>query len=288
MTVRKNASLEFQTYDTAWCPGCGNFSILSCLKKAFEEMEKDPHGILMVAGIGQGAKIPQYISVNRFCGLHGRALPAAVAAKIANERLTVIVDTGDGDAYGEGGNHFIHNIRRNVDITHFVHDNQIYGLTKGQASPTTEDGHVTDVQVQGCINTPLNPILLALAMGAGFVARAFSGDPEQLVSIMKQAVLYRGYALVDILQPCVSFNKVNTYADYARRVYPLPGHFDSKDRSAAMKAAMEFGEKIPTGVFYNVARPTFHDRQEVLAEKTPLVSRPFDPAAIRTLIAEFV
>ena len=178
----------FQTYETAWCPGCGNFSILPAIRRALEELGKDPHEVLMVAGIGQAAKLPQYISANSFCGLHGRALPVAVAAKIANERLTVIVSTGDGDSYGEGGNHFIHNIRRNVDITHFVHDNQIYGLTKGQASPTSEEGHVTGVQAHGNINMPLNPVLLALAMGAGFVARAFSGDKEQLVSIMKQAI----------------------------------------------------------------------------------------------------
>ncbi len=127
----------FKTYETAWCPGCGNFNILKCLKTALEELGKNPYEVLMVAGIGQAAKTPQYISANSFCGLHGRSLPAAVAAKIANENLTVLVDTGDGDSYGECGNHFIHNIRRNVDITHFVHDNQIYGLTKGQASPPT-------------------------------------------------------------------------------------------------------------------------------------------------------
>jgi len=288
MAVRQNTPIPFQTYETAWCPGCGNFSILSCLKRALEEMGKDPHEVLLVAGIGQGAKIPQYISANRFCGLHGRALPAAVAAKIANERLTVIVNTGDGDSYGEGGNHFIHNIRRNVDITHFVHDNQIYGLTKGQASPTTEEGHVTDVQPEGCINTPLNPVLLALAMGAGFVARAFIGDQEQLVSIMKQAVNYKGYALVDILQTCVSFNKVNTFADYTRRVYHLPDDYDPADRSAALTAALEFGEKIPTGVFYNVERPSFHNRHIVLAEGIPLVSRLFDRAVIQDRITEFI
>lgn len=196
---------EFKTYETAWCPGCGNFSILQCLKTALEELGKDPYEVLMVGGIGQAAKTPQYISANSFCGLHGRSLPAAVAAKITNEKLTVIVDTGDGDSYGEGGNHFIHNIRRNVDITHFVHDNQIYGLTKGQASPTTSEGQITGVQVTGSVNTPLNPVLMAIAAGAGFVARAFSGDTKHLTEIMKQAISYPGYAIVDILQPCISF-----------------------------------------------------------------------------------
>ena len=134
---------SFCTYETAWCPGCGNFVILECLKTALEQLGKEPSNVLLVAGIGQAAKTPQYLGANAFCGLHGRSLPAAVAAKIANETLTVVVDTGDGDSYGEGGNHFVHNIRRNVDITHFVHDNQIYGLTKGQASPTSMLGLVT-------------------------------------------------------------------------------------------------------------------------------------------------
>jgi 2-oxoglutarate ferredoxin oxidoreductase subunit beta len=150
-----------------------------------------------------------------------RALPPAVAAKIVNSKLTVVVNTGDGDSYGEGGNHFIHNIRRNVDITHFVHNNQIYGLTKGQASPTTDINHITDVQVAGTIHEPLNPLLLAISAGAGFVARAFSGDTEHLTSIMIEAINYRGYALVDILQPCVSFNKVNTFQWYSKRIYKI-------------------------------------------------------------------
>jgi 2-oxoglutarate ferredoxin oxidoreductase subunit beta len=287
-TESQKCPIEFQTFETAWCPGCGNFSILACLKRALTELGKDPHEVLMVAGIGQAAKTPQYIGSNSLCGLHGRALPAAVAAKIVNEKLTVVVETGDGDTYGEGGNHFIHNIRRNVDISHFVHDNQIYGLTKGQASPTTSIGHMTDVQVFGNINLPLNPMLLALAMGAGFVARAFSGDQEQLVSIMKQAISFHGYALVDILQPCVSFNKINTFADYSRRVYHLPDDYDPTDKLAAMKIAMENDEKIPTGVLYCVERSTFHENHAVLAKFGPLVERTIDPKLIGKLIVEFI
>ena len=172
-------------------------------------------------------------------------MPAAVAAKIANKDLTVIVNTGDGDSYGEGGNHFIHNVRRNVDITHFVHDNQIYGLTKGQASPTTGVGHVTSVQTAGTINEPLNPVLLAIALGAGFVARAFSGDKEHLASIMVEAIQYKGYALVDIFQPCVTFNRINTFQWYNSRVYKLDDSYDPTDRIKAMEKAMEWGDRIP-------------------------------------------
>lgn len=278
----------FCTYETAWCPGCGNFSILECLKKALEELHKDPYEVLMVAGIGQAAKTPQYISANSFCGLHGRSLPAAVAAKIANENLTVIVDTGDGDSYGEGGNHFIHNIRRNVDITHFVHDNQIYGLTKGQASPTSAEGQVTDVQPTGNINTPLNPILLAIAAGGGFVARAFSGDKEHLVSIMKQAIQYKGYALVDILQPCVSFNKVNTFAYYSKRVYRLDNSYDVSDKTAAIQKSMEYGDKIPIGIIYQEQKQTFHQKNNVLSGGKLLVDQPSARGAVKELLKEFI
>ncbi len=277
----------FSTRETAWCPGCGNFNILDCLRTALEELGKDPYEVLMVAGIGQAAKLPQYISANYFCGLHGRSLPAAIAAKIANEKLTVIVDTGDGDSYGEGGNHFLHNMRRNVNITHFVHDNQIYGLTKGQASPTSVEGIVTDVQVHGNTTTPLNPVLVAMAVGAGFVGRAFSGRKEHLISLMKQAIEYDGYAIVDILQPCVSFNKINTFAYYNQRVYELEDTYDPSNKLAAMEKAMEFGDRIPIGVLYREERRTFHQNNSVLQSGMPLLDREYDPEAVKRMIHEF-
>lgn len=278
----------FLTYETAWCPGCGNFSIIECLRTALEELGKDPYEVLMVAGIGQAAKTPQYISANSFCGLHGRSLPAAVAAKIANEKLTVIVDTGDGDSYGEGGNHFLHNIRRNVDITHFVHDNQIYGLTKGQASPTSIEGLVTPVQVSGNINTPFNPPLMAISSGAGFVARGFSGNKEHLISIMKQAIEFKGYALVDILQPCVSFNKVNTFTYYSKRVYQLDDTYDPSNKLAALEKSLEFGDRIPIGVIYREPKPTFHDKNEVLKSGIPLLDRKTDPETVAKMCRELI
>ncbi|MBN2878425.1 MAG: 2-oxoacid:ferredoxin oxidoreductase subunit beta [Clostridia bacterium] len=278
----------FETYETAWCPGCGNFSLIKCLKTALEELNKSPEEVLMAAGIGQAAKIPQYINANSFCGLHGRSLPPAAAAKIANTKLTVIVSTGDGDSYGEGGNHFIHNIRRNVDITHFVHDNQIYGLTKGQASPTTAEGQVTPTQPFGHIVTPINPVLMALSAGAGFVARGFVGNQEHLVSLMKQAIEYDGYALVDILQPCVSFNKVNTYKYYSDRVYILDESYDATDKAAAMNRAMEWGDKIPTGVLYSVPLDTYHKKHPVLRDHTPLLDRETPMSVITEFMQELV
>ena len=277
----------FCTNETAWCPGCGNFVILDCLKKALEQLGKEPSQVLLAAGIGQAAKTPQYLNANAFCGLHGRSLPAAIAAKIANEALTVVVSTGDGDSYGEGGNHFVHSIRRNVDITHFVHDNQVYGLTKGQASPTSGFGFTTPVQTDGNLNEPLNPVLLAIACGAGFVARGFTGHKAQLISLMKQAIEYKGYALVDILQPCVSFNKTNTFAWYNERVYELDGTHNAQNKSAAMQKAMEFGEKIPLGILYLEEKSTYHQKNAVLRQGVPLLQRKTDPTLINQLIASY-
>ena len=278
----------FNTYETAWCPGCGNFSILDCLKGALEELGKEPHDVLIAAGIGQAAKLPQYISVNSFCGLHGRAVPPAVAAKIVNPKLTVIINSGDGDSYGEGGNHFIHNIRRNVDIAHFIHDNQVYGLTKGQASPTSDEGALSDVQVDGSQNIPFNPVLMAIAAGAGFVARSFSGNPLHLKEMMKQAIQFKGYALVDILQPCVSFNKVNTFAWYKQRVYELDQTHDAANRLLAMERAMEFGDRIPIGVLYEKQQPTYQEKHSVLKNGQILAGRRNDPDLIEKYLQELV
>lgn len=282
------SSGKFCICETAWCPGCGDLSILEALREALERLGKEPHEVLAVGGIGQAAKTPQYINTNAFCGLHGRSLPPAAAAKMANSRLTVIVDTGDGDSYGEGGNHFIHNIRRNVDITHFVHDNQIYGLTKGQASPTTEVGHVTAVQPEGSINTPMNPLLLAISLGAGFVARAFSGDKEHLVMIMMEAIKHRGYSLVDILQPCVSFNKINTFQWYSKRVYRLDESYDCTDKAGAMQKAMEWGDRIPLGIIYREEKPTYHDKVDFLRDGAPLVDRQLEPERIKEFMKDFI
>lgn len=278
----------FETFETAWCPGCGNFNILDSLKNALTDLRLDPHDVLMVGGIGQAAKLPQYISANSFCGLHGRSVPPAAAAKIVNPRLTVIINSGDGDSYGEGGNHFIHNIRRNIDIAHFIHDNQVYGLTKGQASPTADPGTVTPVQVEGNLNIPFNPVLMAIAAGAGFVARSFSGKPDHLREMMKQAIRFKGYAMVDILQPCVSFNKINTFAWYNQRVYELDGAYDNTDRAAAMIKSMEFGDRIPIGVLYQKEQPTFHEQHEVLRNGQILAGRKNDPALVRELMMEMV
>lgn len=274
--------------ETAWCPGCGNFGILDALKESLESLGKKPEEVVVVAGIGQAAKTPQYIKANGFCGLHGRSLPPAVAAKIANKDLTVVVNTGDGDAYGEGGNHFIHNVRRNVNIAHFVHDNQIYGLTKGQASPTTASGQVTGVQVMGNFNIQFNPILMALAAGAGFVARSFSGDKEHLKEMMMAAINYKGYALVDILQPCVTFNKVNTFMYYKKNSYKLGEEYDYTNRELAFKKAMEWDEGIPCGIIYKQDMPDYHDKISFLRDEAALVDQTVDSDLIASFGKDFL
>ncbi|MDD2772419.1 MAG: 2-oxoacid:ferredoxin oxidoreductase subunit beta [Elusimicrobiales bacterium] len=262
---------DFDTGDPiAWCPGCGNFGILNAVKTALAQSGRPPSQILLVSGIGQAAKLPHYVNCNCFNGLHGRALPAAAGAKIANRELTVVVATGDGDCYGEGGNHFIHNIRRNLDITVIVHDNQIYGLTKGQASPTTDQGHITKIQSAGVILEPLRPLELAIAMGASFAARGFSGDTEHLAGLIVKGMSHKGFALIDVLQPCVSFNKVNTYQWYSKRVYKLDSSYNPADRIAAFAKACELGDRIPLGVIYETAKETYEEKSG-LDKRPPLV-----------------
>ncbi len=234
--------------DIAWCPGCGNFAIRDVLEKLLPELPVPANRIVFTSGIGQAAKMPHYLKVNYFNGLHGRSLPLAVGIKLARPDLTVIAYSGDGCMYGEGGNHFIHTIRRQLDITILVSDNQVYALTKGQSSPTTDPGAINSLSPGGNRNLPFNPVALAIAMGAPFVARGFAGDKEHLTELIRQAILFRGTALVDILQPCVSFNKVNTYQWYRQRVVKLAK--PATDRSAALQTAERWGEQIPIGVIY--------------------------------------
>ena len=274
---------DIEDIDIAWCPGCGNFGIRNILIETLAELEIKPKNLVIVSGIGQAAKIPHYINCNTFNGLHGRALPPAVAIKAVNPELVVIAESGDGDMYGEGGNHFIHTIRRNPDITHIVHNNMVYGLTKGQASPTSRPGFKTPVQVDGVFEAPFNPIAVAVALDASFVARAFCGDIEATVAIVKRAVQHRGYALVDILQPCVTFNKVNNFTWYKKRCYKLPEDYSPTSWETALKTAMEWEEKIPIGVLYKNERPAFDDRLPALKMKPP-GGKELDKAELKKVI----
>jgi len=270
---------DFGEFETAWCPGCGNFMILKALKQALTDCDLDPHQILLVSGIGQAAKTPHYLKANVFNGLHGRSLPVAIGAKLANTDLTVIAESGDGCMYGEGGNHFLAALRRNLDITILVHDNQIYGLTKGQASPTTLRGHVTKAQPWGAPSAPFNPVELAVVMDAGFVARGFTGKVDHLADLICQAIRYRGTALIDIMQQCISFNKVNTFSWYKERCYKLDDTYDPTNRKVAVEKSAEFFEKIPIGVIYrNDQKTVFEDQFKITRELT-LVGSEFDSKA---------
>ncbi len=270
----------------AWCPGCGNFGILQSVKKALVELRLEPYRVLFVSGIGQAPKLPHYTQGNVFNGLHGRTLPAATGAKIANHELTVIGIDGDGGAYGEGVGHLLAAARRNINITYLVHNNQVYGLTKGQASPTSDAGFVTKTTPLGA-GRPLNPLMLALASDISFLARGFAGDIDHLSMLIQAGIRHRGFALIDILQPCVSFNRQNTFAWYKERVYKLEdeGH-NPADKAAALVKAQEWGERIPTGIIYRQERPTFEEQLPQLKEK-PLVKQPIDPLKIEALLEEF-
>jgi len=256
----------------AWCPGCGDYGILNALKAALVKLGRKPKDIVIASGIGQAAKLPHYIKCNCINGLHGRSLSYAAAVKIANRELTVLVTTGDGDCYGEGGNHFIHNIRRNTDITVIVHNNQIYGLTKGQASPTTDEGYVTKVQPQGVILEPIRALEMAIALGAGFVARGYSANSEHLSQIILEGIKHKGFSLVEVLQPCVSFNKKNTYEWYSKRIYKVNDDpaYDPGNYVAAFQKASEWGERIPTGIIYRAEKPSYEEKSG-LDKMRPLV-----------------
>lgn len=264
---------DMENLDIAWCPGCGNYGILNAMKQSLTELEIKPQQLAMVSGIGQAAKAPHYYRCNLFNGLHGRSLPVATAIKAVNPELTVIVESGDGCMYGEGGNHFVHAIRRNPDITNIVHNNMVYGLTKGQASPTSPHELRTPIQTDGVFPEPFNPIALAISLNASFVARAFAGDIKQTVEIIKKAIQHKGYALVDIFQPCVTYNKLNTYKWFKDNTYYLDDSYDPYDRVEAFKKATET-TSFPLGIIYLNPRPTFDESLNVYKEsKEPLYKR---------------
>ena len=267
---------DVEHVDLSWCPGCGNFQILSTLKEVLAELGLSPEEVVLVSGIGQAAKTPHFMKGHIIQGLHGRALPVATGVKAADPQMTVLAIGGDGDMYGEGGNHLLHAIRRNPDLTNLVHNNMVYGLTKGQASPTSPVGLKTPVQVDGVFSEPLNPLALAISQGASFVARTFSAETELSKEIIKAAIRHKGYALVDIFQPCVSFNKVNTYKWFKENTFVLKeDQGETHDRIKAMELAMA-GPPYPLGVLYQdrPGRATFEDQLSAYRErKDPLWKR---------------
>jgi 2-oxoglutarate ferredoxin oxidoreductase subunit beta len=283
-----NTSAFSKKTDIAWCPGCGNFGLRNIMLASLDELGISRDRLVFVSGIGQAAKAPHYYDVSYFNGLHGRALPTATGIKAANPDLTVIVESGDGDIYGEGGNHLIHAIRRNPDITVIVHDNMVYGLTKGQASPTSLQGMITPVQIDGVFETPLNPLALAISLDASFVARTSAGEPERAKEIITQAVKHRGFSLVDVFQACVTFNKLNTHQWFKDNTYFLEDGYDPHDRGTAFKRSLEQAP-WPLGIFYiNEKKQSFEDKLApyTSGDRTPLYKRTRNPGIIRKLIEE--
>jgi 2-oxoglutarate ferredoxin oxidoreductase subunit beta len=271
-----------------WCPGCGNFSAMKIMKETLSEMGIKPNELVIVSGIGQAGKFPHFMKAQSYNGLHGRYLSAALGIKAANPELHVIAVSGDGCTYSEGGNHFIHTIRYNPNIVNIVHNNQVYGLTKGQASPTSQLGFKTKVQVFGVINEPFNAVSVAIALNASFVARAFVGDIEKSKEILKKALEHEGYALIDLLCPCVSFNRVNTFQWYKENSYYVEDSHDPYDKEQAMKLALD-DQKFPLGMLYiNPYRKPYEENVRIYnTDKRPLYQRDLDQNKLNELLDSF-
>ena len=269
-----------------WCLGCGNFPILIALKNALVQSAIDPKDTVVVSGIGCSGKLPHFVKTYAYESLHGRSLPVATGVKLGNHKLTVIAVGGDGDGYGIGMGHFIHAMRRNLDLTYIVHNNQVYGLTTGQTAPTSEKGYKSKSTPHGVLEEPVNPLALAISSGATYVARTFSGDLPHMVSTILGAIRHKGFALVDVLQPCVTFNKINTYPYFMQRVYKLDaGSYNAMDKQAALAKSFEWGDKIPIGIFYKEDKPTYEDGIPHLQEM-PTCKRPLDNISVDKILDE--
>jgi len=269
--------LTFASYKSQtppdWCPGCGDFGVLNSLQTACAALEIDPSQLMVVSGIGCSSNLPGFIRAYGFHSLHGRSVPVASGIKLANHDMNVVITGGDGDGYGIGLGHFVHAMRRNLNVTYIVMNNEIYGLTTGQASPTTMKSTKTKSTPYGSIESQLNPEALALVSGASFVARGFSGEPAHLAETMKKAIQHKGFSLVDVMSPCVTYNKLNTYSWFRERVYKLESeNHDSSNFETALKKSFEWDLRIPLGVFYQTERPTYEEEEGAL-EFGPLVKQ---------------
>ncbi len=265
-------SEKFSGQTPTWCPGCGNWAIGAVIKRSLTELGLDPSSIFVSFGIGCSGNMNDFLNAYAIHALHGRAIPTAIGFKLANHKMPVLVIAGDGDCYGEGGNHFLHAVRGNHDITVITHDNSVYGLTTGQSAPTSNKGFQSKSTPFGLIESPLNPTALAISQGATFVAQGYASRVPHVKELIKKAILHKGFSLVNILQPCVTFNHVNTYQYYDERAYLLSKKHKSTNQSIALKKAMEATtiEKFPLGILYNIKLPAFHEQLPQLAQNTLL------------------
>jgi len=279
---------RYEPFPPQWCPGCGNFTVLDCLVEALADLGMTPKDFIMITGIGQASKLAFSVNCNYFDGLHGRVLPVVLGVSMANHKTKLIAASGDGGFYAEGGNHLIHNARRNLNVAVLGSDNRVYGLTKGQAAPTSATTFKTKVHPEGTGSLPISPTRLALAAGATLVSRGFSGNKEQLISLIKQAIEHEGFALVDILSPCVSFNKVNSFAWFKERAVPISQDHDPSDFEAAWKLTHPPGGTLPTGLLYKTQRPVFGAHLSALKGE-PIAKRnlEYTPERVRPLFDKF-
>ncbi len=267
MSEEYNLSLKDleSSFRPTWCPGCGNFSQWRAIRQALIDLEIPQEEVVLVSGIGCSSHMPNFLKVYGLQTLHGRGIPVATGIRLANPKLTVMVYGGDGDIYGIGGNHLLHACRRNVDIITIVSNNSVYGLTTGQASPTTPVGTITRTTPRGSIENPLNPISVALSAGATFVARGFSGDLKHLSWVIKEAIDHRGFAFVDVLSPCITFNRNQTFDYYRQKVYKVEdtGH-DKENISGALDLGSQIfiKDKIPIGIFYQIEHKTTYEERD--------------------------
>jgi 2-oxoglutarate/2-oxoacid ferredoxin oxidoreductase subunit beta len=256
--TRKPADYK-STRKPVWCPGCGDYGVLNSLFSALSSIQIDPDNLVVVSGIGCSSRFPGFVKAYGFHGAHGRALPVAVGVKVANPDLTVIAVGGDGDAFSIGGGHIAHVARRNINITYVVMDNEIYGLTKGQTSPTSHSGTITKASPYGTIEQPIEPISLLLSYGATYVARGFSSSPKDVSALIERGIRHNGFSFIQVLSPCVTFNKPIGYDYFSERVAPLPEDHKTDDLFGAMRLAAD-PQKFYLGVFREVERPSYTDQ----------------------------
>lgn len=288
MKPKKDLSSHYTQSTPNWCPGCGNYGIWVALKNALQELKIPAHKVVLVGDVGCSGKLSYWTDYNGFAGLHGRSIPIAEGIKMANSDLTIIVVGGDGGLLGEGLQHFLHACRRNVNIAVILHNNQVYGLTTGQTSPTSDPGYKSSTTPDGSYETPLNPSLLALTAQATFVSASFAGNVPHLTQTIKSAILHPGFALVDAYQPCVTYNYINTYEFYSKRVYDVTTTpYKPNDRFRAMKKSTEIegGKKFPIGIlFQDTVKPSL--QANIQNRVKPLVKQPIKNISVKSLFEQ--